>query len=259
MLDADDTGSARLHVTGPLTPGTLVPLEIGQVHYLRAVMRMQPGDKVFVFNGHDGEALAEISALDKRKGDLKVLRQTRPQLSEPDIWLLFAPIRKARVDFIVEKATELGASRLLPVMTRRTQGGRVPVDRLSAIAREAAEQSERLTLPQLDEPVALEKIAAEWPASRRLIVCDETGTGGPIANVLAALPPGEPLAVLVGPEGGFAPGELACFDPLPLISRVSLGPRILRADTAVAAVLSVVQSVLGDWRTLGPRPLSPED
>lgn len=257
MIEADDTGLARLYVGVDLTAGAAVALDIGQVHYLRAVMRMGPGDRVMLFNGRDGEWLAEIALLEKRKGTLTAVRQTRPQMGEPDIWMLFAPIKRARIDFIAEKATELGASRLVPVLTRRTQGGRVPGERLMAIAREAAEQSERLTLPEVAEPVALEKLAADWPAERRLIICDETGAGGPIASVLSACEPG-PLAILVGPEGGFAPGELENFTHLPLLSRVSLGPRILRADTAVAAVLSVVQSLLGDWQSLRPRPVPPE-
>jgi 16S rRNA (uracil1498-N3)-methyltransferase len=255
-MDEREAGAARLYVTGDLAPSGEIALDEGQAHYLRNVLRLAPGARVALFNGREGEVAAELTAVGKRSATAKVLTQTRPQSAEPDLWLLFAPLKRARVDFIAEKATELGVSRLQPVITRRTQGGRVPGDRLSAIAIEAAEQCERLTIPAVAEPIALASLAEGWPAERRLIICDETGGGGPIAKVLADLPPG-PLAVLIGPEGGFASGELESLAPIPLVIRVSLGPRILRADTAVVAVLSVVQSLLGDWRSLLPRSASP--
>lgn len=255
-MDEREAGAARLYVTGDLTLGGEIALDEGQAHYLRNVLRLAPGARIALFNGLDGEVSAELTAVGKRSATAKVLSQSRLQAAEPDLWLLFAPLKRARVDFIAEKATELGVSRLQPVITRRTQGGRVPGDRLSAIAIEAAEQCERLTIPTVVEPVALAALAEGWPAERRLIICDETGGGGPIAKVLADLPPG-PLAVLIGPEGGFAPGELETLSAIPLVTPVSLGPRILRADTAVVAVLSVVQSLLGDWRSLLPRSASP--
>ncbi|MFD2265277.1 16S rRNA (uracil(1498)-N(3))-methyltransferase [Lacibacterium aquatile] len=255
-MDEKEAGAARLHVAGDLTIGAEVALDEGQAHYLRNVLRLTPGARVALFNGRDGEAAAELQTLGKKSGSARVLSQTRPQTPEPDLWLLFAPLKRARVDFIAEKATELGVSRLAPVITRRTQGGRVPTDRLAAIAVEAAEQCERLSIPEVAEPVSLVDLPADWPAERRLIICDETGGGGPIASVLADLAPG-PLAVLIGPEGGFAPGELETLTDIPLVTRVSLGPRILRADTAAVAVLSVVQSLLGDWRSLLPRSSQP--
>jgi len=255
-MDEREAGAARLHVTGDLALGSEIALDEGQAHYLRNVLRLTPGARVALFNGRDGEVTAELTAVGKRSATAKVLSQTRPQASEPDLWLLFAPLKRARVDFIAEKATELGVSRLQPVITRRTQGGRVPSDRLGAIAIEAAEQCERLSIPEVADPIPLTSLADGWPAERRLIICDETGGGGPIAEVLADLPPG-PMAVLIGPEGGFAPGELESLASIPLVTRVSLGPRILRADTAVVAVLSVVQSLLGDWRSLLPRSASP--
>jgi 16S rRNA (uracil1498-N3)-methyltransferase len=166
---------------------------------------------------------------------------------EPDLWLLFAPIKRGRIDWLVEKATELGASALLPVWTTRTQPERLNLERLRAHAIEAAEQSERLSVPELRSPEALGRVLAAWPAERRLIVCDESGAGEPIGAVAARLPVG-PMALLVGPEGGFDQTELDALGKLSFVSRVGLGPRVLRAETAALAVLAVYQATAGDWR-----------
>ena len=183
--------------------------------------------------------------------------RTRAQTVEPDLWLAFAPIKRARIDFLVEKATELGVSALLPVFTRHTAVERVNVERLRAHAVEAAEQTERLSVPTLHEPQTLSGLLANWPAPRRLLMCDEAGSGAPIALALAALDGparAAPWAILIGPEGGFAADELANLHGLPFVTPVSLGPRILRADTAAIAALSCWQAALGDWR-LTPKRL----
>ena len=166
---------------------------------------------------------------------------------EPDLWLMFAPIKRGRIDWLVEKATELGASALLPVWTTRTQPERLNLGRLRAHAIEAAEQSERLSVPELRSPEALGRVLAAWPAERRLIVCDESGAGEPIGAVAARLPVG-PMALLVGPEGGFDQTELDALGKLSFVSRVGLGPRVLRAETAALVALAVYQATAGDWR-----------
>lgn len=221
-----------------------------QSHYVTNVMRAGPGDTVAVFNGRDGEWLSQIAAQTKRAVALEVSRQLRAQLAEPDIWLAFAPIKRGRIDFVAAKATELGVARLIPVMTTFTQVSRVNVARLRANAVEAAEQCERLSVPEIAEPVAFADLLASWPAGRHLLVGDETGGGQPIAEVAGALASDAelPCAVFVGPEGGFAPAELDALDKLPFVTRIGLGPRVMRADTAAIAALSVIQAVAGDWR-----------
>ena len=171
----------------------------------------------------------------------------RPAEPGSDLWLLFAPIKRARIDWLAEKATELGVSALLPVWTARTQVERLNLERLRARAVEAAEQSERLSVPEIRPPEALERMLAGWPADRWLIVCDESGGGEPIAEVTAQLP-SRPMALLVGPEGGFDQTELDALGKLPFVSRIRLGPRVLRAETAALAALAVFQAIAGDWR-----------
>jgi 16S rRNA (uracil1498-N3)-methyltransferase len=253
-MDEDDSDiAARLFVTAPLTAGAAVPLDSDQVHYLRSVLRLGPGDTLALFDGRAGEWLAAIETLGKHTGTARLQRQTRPQAPEPDLWLLFAPVKRARIDLIVEKATELGASRLLPVITRRTNVARVNTERLRATAREAAEQTERLSVPEVVEPQRLDQALAGFPRDRCLILCDETGTAPPIADVLRQGP--APLGVLIGPEGGFAPDELDGLRKLPFVTGVGLGPRILRADTAALAALAVIQALIGDWTGSRPRQL----
>jgi 16S rRNA (uracil1498-N3)-methyltransferase len=238
---------ARLYLTPPLAAGAAVVLAPGQTHHLRTVLRLAPGAAVSAFNGRDGEWLCRIAELDRDRGSLAVEQRLRPVEPEADLWLVFAPIKRARLDWLVEKATELGVSALLPVWTRHTQAERLNLDRLRAHAVAAAEQSERLSVPELRAPHPLDAILGAWPAERRLIVCDETGEGEPIGAALAGLGPG-PTAFLTGPEGGFAETELASLSKFTFVSRVGLGPRVLRADTAALAALSAFQAIAGDWR-----------
>lgn len=227
-----------------------MPLGREQAHYLFSVMRLGPGAPVLLFNGRDGEWLATVAEAERRGGSLVCRRQTRPQDAPPDLWLAFAPIKKARTDFIVEKATELGCARVLPVRTRHTQAERVNIARLRAHAVEAAEQCGRLSVPEVAQPVTLADHLSEMASStprRRLLFCDESGGGAPALAVLRTAPSG-PWTVLIGPEGGFDAGERARLAAYPLAVSVSLGPRILRADTAAVAALALWQAALGDWR-----------
>jgi 16S rRNA (uracil1498-N3)-methyltransferase len=237
----------RLYVAADLGAGKEVALEREQAHYLFGVMRRAPGDKVRLFNGRDGEWLAEIAAADRRAGVLCCLGQTRAQSQPPDLWLLFAPIKKARTDFIAEKACELGCRRLLPVFTANTNAERVNTGRLRAHAVEAAEQCGLVFVPEVAEPVTLSALLEGWPADRQILFCDETGPRPPALEVLRRADAG-PWAVLTGPEGGFSPDETLMLYKNRLAHAVSLGPRILRADTAAVAALALWQSLLGDWR-----------
>jgi 16S rRNA (uracil1498-N3)-methyltransferase len=244
-----DRRAPRLYVTAGLAPRVTVELEAGQAHYLRAVLRLGPGEAVAAFNGADGEWLSRLAELGKSSARLAVECQLRPAdpENEPDLWLIFAPIKRARLGWLVEKATELGVSVLLPVWTARTQVERLNLDRLQAHAIEAAEQSERLSVPALRPPERLGPMLASWPAGRRLLVCDESGAGEPIGKAAAGLPPG-PAALLIGPEGGFEQTELDAIGKLSFVTRVGLGPRVLRAETAAVAGLAVFQAIAGDWR-----------
>jgi 16S rRNA (uracil1498-N3)-methyltransferase len=230
-----------------LAPGGGVLLSAGQTHHLRTVLRLGPGAAVAAFNARDGEWLCRIGETRDHRMGLVVERPLRPAAAEPDLWLLFAPIKRVRLDWLVEKATELGASALLPVWTRHTQTERLNLDRLRAHAIAASEQSQRLSVPELRAPRALAAVLAEWPGGRRLIVCDETGAGEPVGIAAARLGPG-PTALLTGPEGGFEETELDRLGKLFFVTRVGLGPRVLRADTAAVAGLSVFQAIAGDWR-----------
>lgn len=240
----------RLFVCEDLAPGVVVTLDGKPAHYLLNVLRMTAGDRVAVFNGRDGEWTAVIVVADRRRCELSPERQARAQQAEPGPWLLFAPIKKTGVDLIVEKATELGAARLWPVLTERTQSGRLNPERLRARAVEAAEQCRRLSIPDIAEPMALGALPGRWPADLRLIVLDERGTAPPLAAVLRAVArdqPALPPGFLVGPEGGFAASELDALIALPFVSAASLGPRILRAETAALAALACWQALAGDW------------
>ena len=236
----------RLCVDADLRAGEAVALDPGQAHYLNSVMRQAVGGEVLVFNGRDGEWRAQIIELGKKSASVEPLGQTRVQDRLPDLWLCFAPVKRARLDFIAEKATELGAGRIWPVLTAYTQVDRVKIERLRANAIEAVEQCHGLSLPEISEPIKLSSLLADWPADRRLIFCDETRDAQPMAAALQALPPG-PSALLIGPEGGFSPAEREAIRAVASAVPVSLGPRILRADTAAIAALALWQSVHGDW------------
>jgi 16S rRNA (uracil1498-N3)-methyltransferase len=250
-------GKVRLYVEAPLEAGGHVQGTPEQAHYLLHVMRAKAGSRVALFNGRDGEWLAQIAETTKRGCLFICERQTRPQQGGPDLWLCFAPIKKTPTDYLAQKATELGVSVLRPVMTRRTIVSRVNTERMLANAVEAAEQSDRLTVPEVREPMTLAKLLAQWPDRRRLIFCDEGGNAPPIAEALTYPPlkregrvAGEEdtFAILTGPEGGFDPGEHERISSLSFVTPVSLGPRILRADTAALGALAVWQALKGDWR-----------
>jgi 16S rRNA (uracil1498-N3)-methyltransferase len=235
----------RLFIDHPLAEGQGIPLNPDQAHYLASVMRQGPGDEILVFNGRDGEWLARIDRLAKRNGDLLAMRQTAPQLDPPDLWLIFAPIKKARTDFIVEKAAEMGAARILPVQTDHTNAERIRQDRLQAHAVEAAEQCGGTFVPEVGELTALSRLLDGWDAGRRILWADEA-LAGP-AQTLQGLPRG-PWAILIGPEGGWSESERRRISAMDCVTPVSLGPRILRADTAAVASLALWQAALGDWR-----------
>ena len=240
------TAKIRLYVEADLGAGHEVALGRDQAHYLTGVMRRGAGDLVGLFNGRDGEWLAEITDAGKRAASLKCREQVREQTGVPDLWLCFAPIKKARTDFIAEKACEMGCARLVPVFTQYTNAERVRTDRLRAHAIEAAEQCGGVSVPEVADPVTLDLLLADWPEGRQIMFCDESGSGHTAQEVLREAG-AAPWAILVGPEGGFSPEEAARLRALPFAHAVSLGPRILRADTAAVAALTVWQSVLGDW------------
>jgi 16S rRNA (uracil1498-N3)-methyltransferase len=239
----------RLHIDAPLGGGARIALSREMAHRLRNVLRLKAGDAIALFNGRDGEWRAEIEALERGEGSVIAGERLREQRPDGDTWLAFAPVKRPRLEWLVEKATELGAAALLPVATEHTVADHVNRDRLAAIAREAAEQSERLTFPRIAEAV---------PLARLLILCDETGRAPAVADVLGALAPG-PHAILIGPEGGFAERELDALRKLDFVSPVGLGPRILRSETAALAALALVQALQGDWSTARLRRYSPAD
>lgn len=226
-----------------MAPGQTVLLNRAQAHYLFGVMRLGVGAKIEIFNGRDGAFAAEVAEAGKRGGALTILAQSAPQQDPPDLWLLFAPIKKTRTDFIVEKATEMGAARICPVQTEFTNAERIRQDRLQAHAVEAAEQCGGTFVPEVAPLAKLDRMLADWPAGRRLMFCDEALLGQ--AAPLPAAP--GPWAILIGPEGGFSEAERARLRGLDFAHPVSIGPRILRADTAAVAALTLWQMHLGDW------------
>jgi len=228
-----------------LGAGQTVPVSRDQAHYLFGVMRQGTGDAVALFNGRDGEWRAVVAKAGKRDGVLTCTEQTRPLQLPPDLWLLFAPIKKARTDFIVEKATEMGAARICPVQTDFTNAERIRQDRLQAHAVEAAEQCGGTYVPQVAALTRLDAMLRDWPADRHLIFADEALVGAQAA--LAAAPASDKWAILIGPEGGFSDAERAQLRGLPFVTPLSLGPRILRADTAAVAALTLFQAHRGDW------------
>ena len=253
----------RLFVTQPLASGAEIVPEAAQAHYLLNVMRLKPGAELLLFNGRDGEWRAVLTQADKRRCRLQAASQTRPQAAPPDLELAIALVKRARLETIVEKAAELGCRRLRLVLTRRTNADHARIERLRAIAAEASEQTGRLDVPEVCEPVKLERLLDQWPGKRRLMFCDEAGDdpeapwGGesgrarPVIGSLLPRAGGEETAawtILIGPEGGFDPAERERLRALPFVTPVTLGPRILRADTAAIAALTLWQAALGDWR-----------
>lgn len=237
----------RLFVAADLAAGASIALEREQAHYLGTVLRMGAGAELLVFNGRNGEWRARISEIGRKDATLSLVEQTRPQPPAPDLVYAFAPIKAGRLDYLVQKAVEMGAGVLQPVITQHTQMKTVGVDRLQANALEAAEQCGILALPQVSEPVRLDALLAGWDPSRRLIFCDE---GADTDNPLDALKAISERAfgLLVGPEGGFSEEERRQLRALPFVTAIPLGPRILRADTAAVAALALLQATIGDWR-----------
>jgi 16S rRNA (uracil1498-N3)-methyltransferase len=250
----------RLFVPDPLVVDADVAPSAEQGRYLLTVMRLGVGDAVLVFNGRDGEWRAVVAEASKRACRLKVEAQTRAQATPPDVELIIALVKRARLETIVEKATELGVRRVRLVRTRRTNADHTNVARLRAIAIEAAEQTGRLEAPEVVETMPLDRVLDGWQAPRRLMFCDEagdapdapwggdTGRAAPALEALHLQPHDVPWAVLIGPEGGFAPEERRRLRGLPFVIPVTLGPRILRADSAAIAALTLWQAALGDWR-----------
>lgn len=240
-------GKLRLFVEAPLAPGMRVQLNPAQAHYLVHVMRARTGDRVALFNGRDGEWLAQLAEVTRRQSVLLCIEPTAPQSVVPDLWFAFAPVKKTAAEYVVQKATELGARRLIPVITRRTIVRKVNHERLAANAIEAAEQSGRRDVPAIADAITLDALLTSWPVERALLFCDEAGDAPAIADAVMALR-GRPSGVLIGPEGGFDPAERAAIRAQEFAVPASLGTRILRADTAGLAALAVWQALVGDWR-----------
>lgn len=241
-----DFSAQRLFVEAPLAPGVDVVPPPEALNYLLNVLRLRANDSILLFNGRDGEFLAHVAEVGRRSAKLRVERLTRAQTPRADLDYCFAPLKQARLDYMAQKATEMGAGRLVPVITRRTQVRRVNLARLAANAVEAAEQCGVLAVPETAEAVDLPDFLAAFPAGRLLIFCDEDA---PVADPVKALMgrKGQGISVLVGPEGGFDAAERAAISRLPHATPISLGPRVLRADTAAVAALAIVQTALGDW------------
>jgi 16S rRNA (uracil1498-N3)-methyltransferase len=257
-----DFAAQRLFVDAPLAAGAAIEIDREQANYLLNVLRLGENDGILVFNGADGEWLARIAPTGRKSARLVVERNVRPQdrpgqNGASELHYLFAPLKHARLDYMIQKAVEMGAARLQPVLTRRTQAQRVNLERMRANAIEAAEQCGIMTIPQIDDTITLERLLRDWPADRRLVFCDEDA---PVAEPFTALTqafasqsPAEDsrpaVAVIVGPEGGFDDAERKALAEVPGAVSISLGPRVLRADTAAVAALAIVQAAIGDWRT----------
>jgi 16S rRNA (uracil1498-N3)-methyltransferase len=251
-MPAHDFSSTRLFVEGALAAGTAIALAKPQSHYLTQVLRLKTGDELLVFNGQDGEWCARLELAGKKTATLIAIARTRAQPGPADLHYLFAPLKHARLDYMVQKAVEMGASRLQPVLTRHTQVARVNLERMRANAIEAAEQCGVLAVPEIGEPAPLAAALAALGQERVLVFCDERADVADPLDALAAVKRGSParppLAVLIGPEGGFSADEREALLQAPRVVRLALGPRILRADTAAVAALAVVQAAIGDWR-----------
>jgi len=253
-MAAPDFRAPRLHIDAPLAAGRGVDLADAQAHYLTDVLRLRDGDTILAFNGRDGEWRALLMAAGKKRWRLEPDARVRAQPPAPDLHYLFAPLKQARLDYMVQKAVEMGAGRLRPILTRHGQVARVNRGRMTANAVEAAEQCGLLSIPAIDDPVALATLVGDWPSnegSRHIVFCDE---GAVVTDPLVLLRPlaGSPLAVLIGPEGGFADDERAMLNRAPFVTAIPLGPRILRADTAAVAALALVQATAGEWRDKPP-------
>jgi len=246
-MDSAPLPSVRLFVDAPLTEGAVIACTPDQANYLGNVLRLGTGDGVLVFNGREGEWHARIAEMGKRRGTLECIAKIRPQIDGPDVHYIFAPLKHARLDYMVQKATELGVAHLQPVLTRRTVASRVNLERMGANAIEAAEQCGVLRVPTVGTPMKLEALLAAWPEGRGLIFCDEAAD---VASPIAALSQigTQSLAVLIGPEGGFEESERKLLRAQTYATAISLGPRIMRADTAAVAALALVNATLGDWR-----------
>lgn len=241
----------RLHIDRDLAAGKTLTLDGNPAHYLLHVLRLKPGASVKLFNGRDGEWACRVATAGRKTCDLEIGERTRAPEPPPPLILAFAPLKKTAMDFLIQKATELGVGHFQPVITERTETARLNRERLATQAREAAEQCERITVPEIAKPLAFDAFLAQWPADQPLWCGDETGRGELFADALqrAEQPsPGQSHGLLIGPEGGFTPSELASLDGLAFVSRVDLGPRILRAETAALAALTCWQALLGDWR-----------
>jgi 16S rRNA (uracil1498-N3)-methyltransferase len=246
-----DPHAQRLFIRASLAAGMLIELDRGQVNYLVNVLRMGEGDSILVFNGRDGEWRAQLTSEGRRAHRLVIGQSTRPQPPAPDLHYLFAPLKHARLDYMVGKAVEMGVGRLRPVLTQHTQVTRINLERMEANAIEAAEQCGILGIPAIDEPVALKALIEAWPENepqRHIVFCDENDEASDPLRILASLAP-SPLAVLIGPEGGFSAEERDLLRGRAFVTALALGPRILRADTAAVASLTLIQATLGDWRT----------
>jgi 16S rRNA (uracil1498-N3)-methyltransferase len=236
----------RLYINERLEKGLLITLNNNSSHYISNVMRCKNGDEISVFNGGDGEFLATITDSNKKYTIILVKENTKPQNNLPDIWLISALLRNSKTEFVTEKASELGVAKMLPVLTKYTVANKINETRLQAIATEAAEQCERLDIMQINSLQSLERVLGDWDETRKIIYGDETGKSQNANELLPSLTK-DKYAVLIGPEGGFAPQELAILQQLPFCFGICLGPRIMRADTATIAALTLVQHYLGDW------------
>jgi 16S rRNA (uracil1498-N3)-methyltransferase len=248
-----DFRSPRLLIAAPLAPGATIVLDADQAHYLASVLRLKAGDALLIFNGMDGEWKAHLALSGKRKAVAVIEAQTRPQTPAGNLHYLFSPLKHARLDYMIQKAVEMGVSRLQPVRMRHTQAERVNLERMRANAVEAAEQCGVLAVPEIAGPVDFKQAIAALGPSRHLVFCDEDAMPtDPVLALRAAWGDAQSdrtgLAVIIGPEGGFAEEERAMLRVRPATMRIALGPRILRADTAAVAALAIVQAALGDWR-----------
>jgi 16S rRNA (uracil1498-N3)-methyltransferase len=251
-MSQTDFRAPRLYVDARLAADAAIELTPRQAHYLTDVLRLADADAILAFNGRDGEWKARLSAAGKKRWRLAAEIQTRQQPPPFDLHYLFAPLKHARLDYMVQKAVEMGVSRLRPVLTRYGQVARVNLERMTANAIEAAEQCGILSIPAVDPPARLDELVENWEGredDRRLVFCDEAVAGADPLALLSAMP-AKPLAVLIGPEGGFADDERALLRAAPFVTTIPLGPRILRADTAAVAALALVQAAAGDWRHL---------
>ena len=243
---SEEGGFTRVYVEDGLSAGARIELDDAPSHHVAVVLRAREGDALHLFNGKDGEWRAVIARIAKGAVTVVIERQTAPHRSVPDLHLLAAPVKRTPFDYLIQKATELGVARIRPVITRRTIVDRVNEDRMRANAIGAAEQSGRLDVPAIDAPVTLANTLKNWPADRRIMFCDEAGDALPAAEALAKAGRG-PWAIITGPEGGFDPAEREMIRTLSVTVPVALGPRIMRADTAALAAITIWQSTLGDW------------